>query len=116
MKSSGERRYTVSVEQHNGNSVNGQLTLNVDDDWVVVAGMVQVPASLEAVIGGETQRGMKMEAGVTGVVTVVSTPRTQKITPNMRLRLGDRKLNVVSAFDMEGLEREIVIGVKELTS
>ena len=105
----------MTVEQHNGNTVSGQPTFNVDDDWEIVAGMSAVPASFESVSGGETVRGMKMEADVSGVLTVLSTPRTRLITSDMRLRLNGRKLNVVSVLDVEGLERELVIGVKEMS-
>lgn len=113
MRTAGDRRFTVSVEEHNGNAVEGQPTFAVDTDWNIVAGMSAVPASYEGVSGGETIRGMKMDATATGLVTVISTPRTRQITTDMRLRLGERKLNVVSALDIEGRQREVLISVKE---
>ncbi len=110
----GMRRHIVKVEQHDGTVTNGEPDYTTDANWDAYEGLREVPASYQGVSGGEVVRGVQMESTATGLLRILSTPRTQKIKPKMRIRLGTRKLNILSVLDREGIERELFVQVKEL--
>jgi head-tail adaptor len=113
MKPSGERRRTIAIELHNGNTLpGGQPSYKVDADWIAYNGLGEVPASYQEVSGGETVRGLKVGDDVTAVITINATERTKGINSRMRVRMGARKLNIISALDIEGQNREIILTVK----
>lgn len=108
----GKRTKRITVERHNGNLVNSEPTYRHDADWeqVLVAW-----AAYRDVTGGETVRGRQMEAHTSGLMTLPSTPRTRAISPKMRVRFGGRTLYVVNNLDADGMDRERVLQVSEVT-
>lgn len=114
VQSAGARRRIISVEQHDGTVTNGEPTYETDGDWDVVNTLSSVPASYMGVSGGETIRGIQIEAGATGLFRILSTTRTRAIKPRMRIQMDSRKMNILSVIDKEGDQRELFITVKEL--
>lgn len=114
ISAAGTRRTVITVEEHDGTITNGEPTYQTEGDWDSLKALFTVPASYQGVSGGEIIRGLQIEAGATGLIRIASTPRTRKIKPRMRIRIGDRTLNIISVIDKDGDQRELYVQVKEL--
>lgn len=116
MNRAGKRRKHIAVQQHNGNTVDGQPTYHLEADWEHFNDLRELPASFESTNGGESVRGRKVEADASAIVTVLDTPRTRAITPKMRFIIQNRTFNILSGpLDLEGDERELMFTVRERT-
>ena len=102
----GARRRVITVEQHDGTLTGGQPSYATAGDWDSVKAMLNVPVNYMGVTGGEVVRGLQMEANTTGLIRILSTPRTRSIKPRMRFVMDSRTLNIVSITDREGEQRE----------
>lgn len=105
----GNRRYQITVEEHDGTVRNGEPQYE-DEHW---RKLCQPYATYRGVSGGEVVRGRQIEADATGLLEILYTPTTKQINPQMRIRLEGRTLNIVSAIDPDGRKRELMVQVKE---
>jgi len=107
----GKRRFQAVIEQYDGTITNGQPAYSTDANWDPL--YRAIPCSYVDTVGGEVVRGIHIEAEATGLVGMLSTPRTRKITPKMRIRIEGRKLNILSKRDLMGRKRELFFTVRE---
>ena len=70
-----------------------------------------VPAEVEAVAGGETRRGLQVEATVT---TVITMRWRADVGPTWRIVHDGRTLNIERAVDPDGRRIELVGQCKEV--
>ncbi len=73
--------------------------------------VANVPAEIRETGGGEYIRGRQVEAGVTAVITI---RYRSDLSPTMRVRYGDRTLELVSVGDPTGHRVYLVLTCKEL--
>lgn len=97
----------VQVQQHNKKFEHGEQTLDREEDWEPFIEKLWV--EFREVSGGETIRGRQMEPNTTALLTTHYTPETAKITQTMRIKFGERILNIVNTMDIEGRKRELTI-------
>lgn len=108
----GKRRHVARVEKHDGPGMydeHGTPTFTDDGDWQVV-----IPdwyCELKAVRGGEVIRGRQVSDTTTHVMFGNYYP-ADKITPDMRVRIGNSIYNVVAAYDLDGDSREMRVETK----
>lgn len=107
----GAMRDLVQVQEHSGNVEHGEPTFGRDEDWKPFVEKLWV--EYREVSGGETIRGRQMELETTALLTTHYTPLTSKINKAMRIKYGERTLNIVAVMDMEGKKRELTIQTAE---
>lgn len=111
MLTAGRRRCRIRVERHNGKLEAGEVTYHRDEDWESL--MEDLPAAYQQVSGGEVIRGRQMKAHTTGLIQILSTPRTRQIDATMRIVLAGRKLDIVSVLDLDGTQQDLSIQVSD---
>ena len=79
--------------------------------WTVLPKTPGVHAKITATGGGETLRGIMIEAGIESVVEI--RHRTD-ITSKMRITFGSRTLNIERAIDPTGMQEDLVLLCKEV--
>ena len=70
-----------------------------------------VPAAFQIVSGGETVRGLQIEAGVT---TLWELRFRSDVTTRHRLEFGGRQMGIVRVQDPDGQRRKILIQCREV--
>jgi hypothetical protein len=109
----GGMRWVAELQKHSGRLDNGEPTYSVERDWQPV--LRHLPVEWKEVSGGEVVRGRQMEANTTSLLRTHWSPETRAIEPKKyRLKIGSRILNVVSAIDPTGSNREILIQTSEV--
>ena len=79
--------------------------------WEPLPRGTNVPASIMAVTGGERIRGQQIEATATSLIELHFF---EEITTKMRVKFGDRLLNIVRAYDPDGGRCKTFLQCKEI--
>lgn len=79
--------------------------------WSNLSHGTSVPCQVLSVSGGEKRRGQQIEANVT---TLVTMRFRSDLDATMRLKYGDRYLNVVRAYDPDGSRVQTILQCKEI--
>ena len=105
------RRVTVEqVESNPETDDHGEVDLSDDGNWVTYAVRY---ADIRTKGGREWWKSDKIHAEVTHVIRIPYDRLTQKIDSKMRIRLGDRIINIVAAYDVDERHEVIEMQCKE---
>ncbi len=105
------RRVTIQrIELNPETDAHGEVDLTDEGNWETHAVRW---ANIKTKGGREWWKSDKINAEVTHVIQIPYDKLTQNIDSEMRIRLGDRTINIVAAYDVDEMHEVIEMQCKE---
>lgn len=102
----------VTIEKPGGTAgEDGHVDLTNNANWIPMGSRA---AAFKTRGGAEARRFNQVGAEVTHLIEMRYGPLTRQIGPSWRLRMGQRKFNIVSAYDVDEGHRTVLVHAIEV--
>jgi SPP1 family predicted phage head-tail adaptor len=103
----GALRHIVTVQEPQRTAEHGDITTAWND-------VADLRAQVLTVAGSETFRGRQLQADLTHLLTLRSTPVTRAITAQMRILWANRRLEIIRAADPDNARKLVELQCREI--